>query len=218
MTIFKKHTKLISFYTSMVILLAFAFIISGKSAQAYSSVAEASFYIKPDTYIQISTVDIIKENSIKQIETITREILPTFDTVEKESIHNELTEAFLPVGLPNEGIITSEFGYRIDPTSGKEHIHDGTDISLKNGTPIPVTANGVVTVAKFSDSYGYMVEIQHINGYSTVYAHNSELTVDVGDYVLKGNIIALSGNTGYSTGPHLHYEVRLNGEAIAPII
>jgi len=220
MTIFKKHSHLISFYTSMVVILTFAFTVSGKDVQAYFSVAEASFYSGHKTpSVEVTTIETIKESSAKEIETITREILPAFSNIQEEEIENSsIMQAFLPIGLPIEGIVTSEFGYRIDPTSGNGHNHNGTDISLKIGTPVPATANGIVTVSKYSNSYGYMVEVEHLNGYSTVYAHNSELAVNVGDYVFKGDIVALSGNTGYSTGPHLHYEVRLNGKAMAPIM
>ena len=126
-------------------------------------------------------------------------------------------EAATPKGLPLEGVLTSPFGTREDPATGEEVTHDGVDLGVSQGTPVCATADGIVTYADYRDDYGYMVIIDHQNGYETVYAHNNQLSVSVGDTVSRGDVVAYSGNTGYSTGPHLHYEIRLNGVCMDPL-
>jgi murein DD-endopeptidase MepM/ murein hydrolase activator NlpD len=118
----------------------------------------------------------------------------------------------LPEGWPlNQGRISSKFGWR-----GKR-MHKGLDIAAQRGTPIFAVEDGVVKRSKFVGAYGNLVEIKHSNMYSTRYGHNSKLLVKVNDYVSKGQVIALVGSTGRSTGPHVHFEVRQLGVAIDPI-
>lgn len=114
---------------------------------------------------------------------------------------------------PTTGEISSPFGLRWGGTD----FHPGIDIADDIGTPIKATADGVVTFAGWhSGGYGYMVDIDHGNSMSTRYAHANEVTVSVGQFVKRGDIIAYMGNTGYSTGPHLHYEVHVDGEVVNP--
>lgn len=108
------------------------------------------------------------------------------------------------------GVVTSNFGYR---ASGK---HSGLDIGAPTGTPIGAACDGVVTYVGFNGAYGNMVIIKHSDDLETVYAHASELLTTVGNQVKKGEVIAKVGSTGRSTGPHLHFELRNNGEAINP--
>lgn len=119
-----------------------------------------------------------------------------------------------PKGWPVSGRITSAFGYRV--FRGKRDFHTGIDIAVWYRTPVAATADGVVIAAGWQSGYGWSVEIQHEEGWSTVYAHLSRYLVDVGDRVKRGQIIGLSGSSGNSTGPHLHYEIRLNGVPIDP--
>lgn len=107
--------------------------------------------------------------------------------------------------------ITSRFGTRVDPISGEVKTHGGTDIAAPLGTPILAAADGVVVTATWHNSYGYYVKIKHDDTYSTLYAHCSALHVSVGQTVKQGQVIADCGSTGYSTGPHLHFEVIQNG-------
>ena len=107
--------------------------------------------------------------------------------------------------------ISSPFGTRVDPISGEIKTHGGTDIAAPLGTPILAAADGVVVTATWHNSYGYYVKIKHDDTYSTLYAHCSALHVSVGQTVKQGQVIADCGSTGYSTGPHLHYEVIQNG-------
>lgn len=123
----------------------------------------------------------------------------------------------IPDGAPLNGIFSSGFGYRTDPITGKSSLHTGVDLRAKIGTPVAVTASGVVIESKYHDTYGNYVEVDHGNGYVTLYAHCSELLVGIGDRVEKGDIVALSGATGRVTGAHVHYEVKLNGEYQDPM-
>ena len=125
--------------------------------------------------------------------------------------------AHIPSIWPCVGILTSDYGYRSDVTSSSE-FHAGIDIGVKEGTAVKATASGTVIYSGFSTSgYGNYVIIDHGNGIQTSYAHNSSLCVSEGDTVQKGDIIAYSGATGQVTGPHLHYEVLVNGENVDPI-
>ncbi len=120
---------------------------------------------------------------------------------------------------PCSGVITSYFGYRDDVAQyGYGYYHGGLDIAVPTGTPIVASADGVVmNMTGYSSSYGYVVFINHLNGYSTTYAHNSQLLVSPGQTVHQGDVIAYSGSTGWSTGPHCHFEVRINGERQDPL-
>ncbi|MEO5931152.1 MAG: M23 family metallopeptidase [Candidatus Kapaibacterium sp.] len=122
----------------------------------------------------------------------------------------------LPMMIPCEGNYTSGFGYRIHPITGREKLHTGTDIAAPTGTPIYVSGNGVVVFAGVKTGYGNVVEVDHGYGYHTLYGHSSKLLVAVGDTVKRGDRIALVGSTGMSTGPHLHYEVIVDGAKVDP--
>ncbi len=125
--------------------------------------------------------------------------------------------ASTPSTWPLRGWITSPFGRRISPFTGIPSFHEGVDIAAKTGTPVMATADGVVVKAGFSTGYGNMVEISHGYGMKTVFGHNSRLNVKAGQWVRRGEVISFVGDTGSSTGPHLHYEVRLNDLPVNPI-
>ncbi len=121
-----------------------------------------------------------------------------------------------PSGWPVKGWVTSGFGRRLSPFTGRRKMHHGYDIAARTGTAVRATANGVVSkVASLSD-YGKIVVLDHGYGYQTYYAHNSKILVKVGQRVQRGEKISAVGNTGRSTGSHLHYEVRLNGVPVNP--
>jgi murein DD-endopeptidase MepM/ murein hydrolase activator NlpD len=128
------------------------------------------------------------------------------------------TLALVPYRTPVIGEIelTSGFGVRADPFLGRPGIHTGLDFRAQTGDPVRATANGKVVSSGWSGGYGRMVEIDHGNGLSTRYGHLSEINVRVGDYVKIGQVIGEVGSTGRSTGPHLHYETRIDGEAVDP--
>ncbi|WP_337465676.1 peptidoglycan DD-metalloendopeptidase family protein [Megasphaera sp.] len=124
----------------------------------------------------------------------------------------------MPSIWPVSGTVTSNFGYRGNPIGGGSGFHEGIDIGVDYGTPVRATAAGKVTMAGWVDGYGNLVEIDHGNGFVTRYGHNSMLLVTVGQEVRAGSIISLAGSTGRSTGPHVHYEVRVNGSPTNPLL
>ena len=118
---------------------------------------------------------------------------------------------------PVRGRISSPYGTRIHPISRVRSFHHGVDIAVGMRTPVKATADGVVSLSRWYGGYGYTVMIDHGYGLETLYAHNDSLMVREGERVARGQIIAYSGSTGNSTGPHLHYEVRKNGSSVDPM-
>ena len=132
-----------------------------------------------------------------------------------------LQQSMLKGVLPNRSPIraafnSSSYGWRIDPFNGNKAFHEGLDFSANAGAPIFAAAGGIVSAAETMPDYGKIVIVSHGSGLETRYAHTSKILVKVGDRVEKGQVVALVGNTGRSTGPHLHYEIRLNGNALDP--
>lgn len=128
------------------------------------------------------------------------------------------TGSVTPDIWPVSGVVSSHFGFRVSPGGIGSTYHEGLDIASSYGNPVHATANGRITQAGWVNGYGYLVEIDHGNGIKTRYGHNSALLVSVGDQVVQGQTISLIGSTGNSTGPHCHYEVRVNGEAVDPTL
>jgi murein DD-endopeptidase MepM/ murein hydrolase activator NlpD len=128
------------------------------------------------------------------------------------------TLALVPYRKPVVGEVefTSGFGVRSDPFLGRPAMHTGLDFRAASGDPVRATANGKVASSGWTGGYGRMVEIDHGNGLSTRYGHLSEISVKVGDVIKIGQVIGAVGSTGRSTGPHLHYETRIDGEAVDP--
>jgi murein DD-endopeptidase MepM/ murein hydrolase activator NlpD len=128
-----------------------------------------------------------------------------------------LNERVTPSGRPVEdGWLSSGYGKRNDPFTGKQDFHDGLDFAGKQGSEVRAVGDGVVSWAGIKSGYGKLIEINHGNGYTTRYGHNQSNLVKVGDTVKKGQQIALMGSTGRSTGPHVHFEVLRNGKAVNP--
>lgn len=133
-------------------------------------------------------------------------------------ITKENIEAAIPSGKPvKKGWISSYYGYRVDPFTGKKAFHDGLDIAGKSGSEILAVADGIVSWRGARGGYGQMIEINHGNGYLTRYAHNKKVVVKLGDRIRKGQLIALMGSTGRSTGPHLHFEILRDGKTVNPV-
>jgi murein DD-endopeptidase MepM/ murein hydrolase activator NlpD len=124
--------------------------------------------------------------------------------------------ASTPSVWPVTGWVSSPFGGRISPVNGKTQFHEGMDIASQIGTPVVAPADGMVIKAGFETGYGNVVEISHGYGLKTVFGHNSRLNVKPGQHVKRGDIISYVGDTGASTGPHLHYEVRVNDLPVNP--
>ena len=121
-----------------------------------------------------------------------------------------------PTLWPINGILRSSFGSRTDPFSGEGTFHTGIDLAAPKGTPVHVTADGVVSSTRWAGGYGKLIVVDHGNGIQTYYAHLSRMTVMPGQEVHSGETIAYSGSTGHSTGPHMHYEIRLAGTPVNP--
>ena len=140
------------------------------------------------------------------------------NVLESVLMNQNLKDRVYPQGRPvGSGWISSYFGKRTDPFTGKPANHTGVDFAGKMGAEIVSVADGVVTWSGDRYGYGIMVEINHGSGYSTRYAHNSENLVAVGDEVKKGQVVALMGETGRATGPNLHFEVLKNGSRVNPV-
>ncbi|MFC4656094.1 MULTISPECIES: M23 family metallopeptidase [Rheinheimera] len=142
-----------------------------------------------------------------------------FAMLESLDLNHQIGKSVALSGRPVlSGYLSSSFGVRSDPFSGEPAIHRGVDFAGKEGDAIMATAGGIVTWAGERFGYGLMVEIEHSDGYRTRYAHAKSVTVQIGQVVSKGEQVAEMGNTGRSTGPHVHYEVLKNGQQIDPML
>jgi murein DD-endopeptidase MepM/ murein hydrolase activator NlpD len=155
------------------------------------------------------------------LERLAREVNERSDqlgVLEALLVEDSANRKFLPTLLPVvDGWFSSNFGYRIDPFSGQQSFHEGIDFPAESGTAIVAAASGLVVEAGWHPQYGKIVEIDHGNGLVSRYAHASQLGVKEGDLVVRGQHIGAVGTTGRSTGPHLHFEVRLNGVPQNPV-
>lgn len=173
--------------------------MKGEVASEKSSANYASLVIRIDQAVKDSN---LKEQSVIEL----WELLS-----DRQSLL-----AATPSIQPARGPIGSRFGYRIDPINGRQKMHAGLDITAPPGTPIRSPADGIVSFAGWDDQFGKLVSIDHGYGVLTRFAHNSQIFVQVGQKVSRYDVIAAVGSTGRSTGPHLHYEVRVNGIAVNP--
>lgn len=138
-------------------------------------------------------------------------------SIEAKILQKSVLKDMLPNSSPIEAAFnSSSYGWRVDPFNGNEAFHEGLDFTANTGTPIRAAADGIVSTAERTPDYGNIVKIDHGAGLETRYAHASVLLVKAGERVVKGQIVAQVGSTGRSTGPHLHYEIRLNGNALDP--
>lgn len=173
--------------------------LKGEVASEKSSANYASLVIRIDQAVKDSN---LKEQSVIEL----WELLS-----DRQSLL-----AATPSIQPARGPIGSRFGYRIDPINGRQKMHAGLDITAPPGTPVRAPADGIVSFAGWDDQFGKLVSIDHGYGVLTRYAHNSQIFVQVGQKVSRYDVIAAVGSTGRSTGPHCHYEVRVNGIAVNP--
>ncbi|MES2546934.1 MAG: M23 family metallopeptidase [Pseudomonadota bacterium] len=138
-------------------------------------------------------------------------------TIEAKILQKSVLKDMLPNSSPVDAAFnSSSYGWRIDPFNGSKAFHEGLDFTANSGTSIRAAADGIVSTAERTPDYGNIVKIDHGSGLETRYAHASKLLVKPGERVMKGQIVAQVGSTGRSTGPHLHYEIRLNGNALDP--
>ena len=170
-----------------------------------------------------------KRSFLNELKEAEKDIKDELDELEKESrkIEQQLRMYYASGGgskviwtgkwlQPVSGRISSGYGMRVHPISGRRKMHTGIDIAAPTGTPIKAAGSGVVIAASYMGGYGNTVIIDHGGGIATLYGHCSKLYVSAGQKVKQGDIIAAVGSTGYSTGPHLHWEVRKNGSPVNP--
>lgn len=168
----------------------------------------------------------LRENKVDEVAQDLAKVLAEIDDRKRKLVlletlimERDLKSHAIPDGWPltTGGVVTSTYGMRRHPISGRRSMHKGIDISGKHGADIVAMADGLVIFSGRKTGYGKIVEIRHPNGLETRYAHNSRNLVSEGDLVSKGQVIAKLGSTGRSTGPHVHFEVRRNGEALDPM-
>lgn len=160
----------------------------------------------PDFMVQLDELAHQLENREQQLSVLENMLM-------SRNLHDEVFPAGEPI---TKGWLSSNYGVRSDPFSGKPEFHKGVDLAGKEGSDIISVAAGVVTWADKRYGYGNLVEINHGNGYVTRYGHAKDVLVKVGEMVKKGQKIALMGNTGRSTGPHVHFEVWVDGRTVDP--
>ncbi len=172
------------------------------------------FYIgrfSSDTSVnEVIDTEIDDESNVIHLSNAVEVISAVKTPIEDKNYKNKLT---VPVETVN---MTSGYGYRTDPIDGGIEFHKGIDLAAPKGSGIFASASGMVELSKYSNSYGYYMIINHGGGLKTLYAHCSELLKQAGDTVSSGELVAKIGSTGRSTGPHLHFEVILNGNNLNP--
>jgi murein DD-endopeptidase MepM/ murein hydrolase activator NlpD len=163
-------------------------------------------------------------NSYSELEQASTELVSVIETMQREA---ERTKSYTVVRQEIDGKLgwpsndsdrmTSDYGERIHPISGKKHVHTGLDVGAASGTAVLAAENGVVIHSGWIKGYGYTIILDHGDNMSTLYAHNSKLSVKAGDEVKRGQKVSEVGSTGNSTGPHIHFEVRIAGKAVPPL-
>ena len=169
-------------------------------------------YTQNEEEVNTSDLEVAKVNVQETVQTAIEEIEQQKEEEERWNALPSINGIKLAV-TPIEGTITSRYGVS---SNIRKSTHTGLDISAVTGTDIKVVADGTVISAGYSGSYGYLVKVDHGNGVETWYAHTSKMYVKKGDTVKAGDVIAAVGSTGNSTGPHLHLEIRVNGEHVDP--
>jgi murein DD-endopeptidase MepM/ murein hydrolase activator NlpD len=174
--------------------------------------SKAEVAIQPSSQ-DYSTLVIRIDKAVKETQLKEQSVIELWESLsERLSLLNST-----PNVKPARGWLTSRFGYRLNPFTNKTQMHAGLDIAAAPGSPVYAPADGVVIFASYDETYGKLVSIDHGYGVTTRFAHNSQIYVRVGQKLTKYDVISSVGNTGRSTGPHLHYEVRINGIPVDPI-
>jgi murein DD-endopeptidase MepM/ murein hydrolase activator NlpD len=148
---------------------------------------------------------------VSSLDEATEQSTDLFTMIESRLFEKRLAALMVPNSQPINGPVGSGFGFRTDPFSGRAALHTGLDFPSEVGSPIMAAAGGMVRSTDFHPAYGNLLEIDHGNGLVTRYAHTSKILVKAGDLVKRGQVVALVGTTGRSTGPHLHFEVMVEG-------
>jgi murein DD-endopeptidase MepM/ murein hydrolase activator NlpD len=189
--------------------------MGGGKGGPYDERSDDSDTYSIDTYEVMSSSLLSPDHLIEGSNQLRESFEEVLEIFEREKARLSSIPSICPVAS-QDGWISSGFGNREDPITGKKRFHEGCDIVAPRKTPIIAPADGIVSFAGWSEGMGRMVEIEHGYGYTTRYGHCASLFVKRGDMVARGNVIAHVGSSGRSTGPHLHYEVRYNGQLVNP--
>lgn len=165
-------------------------------------------------------IDDAKNTGMIDMELMRKQVRQAVESVEEIKRYlRERHDLFLatPAGLPVDGHISSPFGPRLHPRTGAKVFHYGMDICVPPSTPVRATADGIVSFSGWLSGSGNTVVLEHGFGFNSAYAHNNKNLVKVGQRVKRGDVIVISGATGITTGPHLHYEVWKNGKQVDPL-
>lgn len=180
-----------------------------------------------DNVVRTGLIDALRQRTGRLLDWVNRDLAALGEEItSREKSFRELKTyleekqsvlAATPTILPVKGLLTATFGYRKSPFTGGREYHEGLDLAAPYGTPVQAAADGVVSFAGPLAAYGNVVFINHGHGFQTFYGHNSSNRVREGQTVRRGDIIAYVGTTGRTTGPHVHYEVHLNGSLVNPL-
>ena len=163
---------------------------------------------------ELATLELDVERLSREVNLELNSYSSIYEKVQEDIRRIAMIPSIRPV---EEGYLNSTFGYRNDPIDNVKRFHQGQDITVKTGTPIYAPADGIVQRAYYAGGFGNHIKLQHGAGYTTLYAHLSKIKVKHGQKVKRGDIIGLTGNTGRSTAPHLHYEIHHNGKPQNPL-
>lgn len=169
-------------------------------------------YSAPDTTVAYNKINSKLDNLNESLKKQEAGLVEVYELMQERNAILVST----PSIWPTRGWITSGFGYRVYPFTGETKFHEGIDISTRIGTNVIATADGIVTDAGYDITYGNNIIVDHGFGFVTRYGHLSKIDVKPGNVVKRGQKIGEVGNTGFSTGPHLHYEIRINGVPVNP--
>ena len=181
-------------------------------ANAEGTVLENDELAKHEPEEQMFTLSVRIDRALKSAELREQSVLDVWNLVsDRQSLWSAT-----PTIKPAQGWYTSRFGFRIDPFTGRTEYHSGIDIAATPGTPVYAPADGVISYIGYEPGYGRIVSIDHGYGVLIRYGHNSRVYVEMGQRISRGDVIAAVGSTGRSSGPHLHYEVRVEGVPVNP--
>ncbi|MGE0764742.1 MAG: M23 family metallopeptidase [Bdellovibrionales bacterium] len=187
-------------------------LIKDSPFDEHAPVNEEGGELARDVVRNYASLSVRIDRAVKQTQLREQGVLQLWETLsERQSLINAT-----PNIKPARGWFTSRFGYRVDPFTGKPEMHAGLDIAAPPGTPVYAPADGVISYIGFEGGYGRIVSIDHGYGVVTRFAHNSRVFVEQGQKVSRRDVVSAIGSTGRSSGPHLHYEVRINGVPVDP--
>jgi murein DD-endopeptidase MepM/ murein hydrolase activator NlpD len=188
------------------------FGLAGVQAEELKPLERASAAGRGGPYVPLAQPSLEQlRQAVDGLDLATEQNTDIFTLVESRLLQSRLAALMVPSALPVDGVVGSGFGFRRDPFIGRAALHTGLDFPAEIGTPIHAAAGGIVTAREWREDYGHMLEVDHGNGLATRYAHCSSMDVQPGTLVRRGQQIARVGSSGRSTGPHLHFEVLLDG-------